>query len=333
MTLIRTEEPIPRERVEKLLTAAAPERLADLDDLWCQYDPRFHRAPDAAGITMQANRERVLFDNKTLSVYWLLAFTGWRTLNCYCPAVLASLAPSILARAFGVGDEVIAAHVPPTMTIADALEHDTEVAHVETYLDEKLYSARSILRSDVLDETFWPSDIPWPDVDRESLLGAEAKAAFDLAWMSTAYAFCHEIRHVIYAKEKNAPTRPQEEAECDRYAREFLTARVSDYAAQTGTDHDKVLAKRSMAGAVSIFVLYETTARSSDAGDADYPPIADRMDITLRDTALPEDDNFWVFYASVLVAILRRRNRSPAIRAASPRQLCTLLVEEIRRTS
>lgn len=68
-------------------------------------------------------------------------------------------------------------------------------------------------------------------------------------------------------------------------------------------------------------------------GTESYPPLADRMDATLGNTPLPDLDPFWVLYGSVLVAILRRRNRSPMIRADTPKGLCERLVEEIRRTS
>jgi hypothetical protein len=63
------------------------------------------------------------------------------------------------------------------------------------------------------------------------------------------------------------------------------------------------------------------------------PPLADRLNATLRDTALDSSNNFWVVYACVLLAILRRRNRTPKITAPDAKQLCERLVEEIRQTS
>jgi hypothetical protein len=101
--------------------------------------------------------------------------------------------------------------------------------------------------------------------------------------MSTAYAFCHELRHIMFAKdglytnntnvnEKEAKaSRPEEELACDIWARDFLTSRIGVYAKQQNVEFDRVLAKRSIAAAIGIFVLYETTERIGDAGDEAYP--------------------------------------------------------------
>jgi hypothetical protein len=332
--LIQQEEAIPRELIEKLLVASAPERADDLAEIWREYDPRFCISRDSKGVQLSANSERVLFDHKTMCVYWLLAFAGWRALECYCPAVLCSLPPSNLAHAFGLDEQLIAAMLPAAMTVADVLKLDRGISKVEQRLDEHLYLAHSMLRANALHDSDWPADIPRPGADRDTLANNSERAVFDLACISTAYAFCHELRHVMYAKKRNAPTsRPDEEIACDAWAREFLTAKLGVYAEREGLDYRKVLAKRSMAAAVGIFVLYETSDRYGDGGTEKYPAIADRMDATLRETRLGESDNLWVLYAAVLIAILRRRNKMPAVQALSPKRLCELLVDEIRRTS
>jgi hypothetical protein len=134
-------------------------------------------------------------------------------------------------------------------------------------------------------------------------------------------------------KDEAKASRPEEELACDIWARDFLLSRLGVYAVQENVEFKRVLAKRSIAAAIGIFVLYETTERHGDAGNEDYPPLADRIDATLRDTPLEPANNFWIAYACVLLAILRRRNKTPRLTALDAKQLCERLVEEIRQTS
>jgi hypothetical protein len=138
MTQIRRSEPISQEYVETLLKGTAPERIEDLRTLWKKYDPKFFIAEDGAGAMMQANTERVIFDNKTLAVYWLLSFAGWRTLECYSPAIICSLPPKTLANLFNLDPQLAAAMFPPGITIADVLAHDSGLAEVEAGLSDKI---------------------------------------------------------------------------------------------------------------------------------------------------------------------------------------------------
>jgi hypothetical protein len=87
MTRIRNEKPISPGFVANLLKASAPERLDEITALWKQYDPQFFVADDGPGVLLSTNSKRVVFDLKTMAVYWLLSFAGWEVLECYSPAV------------------------------------------------------------------------------------------------------------------------------------------------------------------------------------------------------------------------------------------------------
>jgi hypothetical protein len=90
MTRIRNEKSIPAEYVENLLRGSAPERLEDIKALWKKYQPQFFTADDGPGALLSTNKKRIVFDLKTMAVYWLLSFAGWRVLGCYSPAVYGS---------------------------------------------------------------------------------------------------------------------------------------------------------------------------------------------------------------------------------------------------
>src|SRR5487761_787208 len=140
MTVIRRSEPISREYVERLLEGAAPERLEDMKVLWTEYDPQFFVAEDHSGIKMATLGNRVTFDNKTLAIYWLLSFAGWRTIECYSPAVLAATSgSSLIARRnpfHCLMGRLIRVSSPPGTTLATALQSDSGLSAVENRLNE-----------------------------------------------------------------------------------------------------------------------------------------------------------------------------------------------------
>lgn len=164
-------------------------------------------------------------------------------------------------------------------------------------------------------------------------MAPQDQAAHDLTLMSTAFAFLHELRHVMFFRDGAPPARPEEELSCDVWARDFLVAKLGEYARTHGVPYERVLRKRSIASALGVLTLYETSDRWGDAGTKDYPPIADRMDAALLGTPLQPNDPFWMYYGAVLVAILRRRNHTFDAAGTSAMEYCQSLVEEIRLTS
>lgn len=310
----RRAESIDRDIVEQLLSAAAPERKSELNALWQRYNPDFKIAEDGKNTHFNADAQRVQFDHKTLRLFWLLGFTGWKVLECYSPAVVCSVAASQPLDAIIAKDQGLSA--------------------VETQFEDCLYVAKSMVLAANADEVAWPSGIPMPLADRTSLADKQDRATFDLVCLATAYAFFHELRHVMFLQDRNMPlSRPDEEIACDAWAREFLTAKIGVYVQSSGEPLDAVLRKRSIGLALGVFILHEITPRLGHAGTDEYPPIADRIDALLHNTRLAENDHFWIFSAAVLVAVLRRRSKSPSIACSNARSLCERLIAEIRNTS
>lgn len=333
MPKIRYEEPISPGDVKELFSNAAPEQLQYIEELWQRYDPKFSLAEDGPGARLSANGKRIVFDRKTMLVYWLLSFAGWRVLACYSPAVVCALPGAKMSGILQLLLSLLPPSYPAGTTVEAVLKDDAGLLDEEGHFNSLIYTARQILHAEEVPEGLWPSQIPTMDTDRASL-NRQDQATSDLAWISTAYAFCHELRHLMYAKDGDTPeSRPVEELSCDRWARTFLTERISEYAQTFGEDESKVLAKRSMGGALGMFVLYESTERAGDAGSEAYPPFADRLQATLGNTPLESNHDFWLTYACVLVAILRRRTVRIDVSAANAKELCEALVEQVRETS
>jgi len=306
-------KPLDRRTIELLILAAAPEREAELREIWKKYDPVFSLLPDRKGITLQARGQRVEFDNKTLAAFWLLGFAAWKIFVCHSPHLILSLASNkpIDAKMFGV---------------------DKELPRAEAAFEEMLYTIRDILQAKSLDEITWSSGAPKPQSDKKGM-DIDQQAAFDLIMIATAYAFLHEIRHIMFNKDGGAPSRPQEEITCDTFARNFLLDKINKYAASSREDPKKVLLKRAMGLALGSFIIQQLTPRADRSGTTEYPPVADRLDVLIGQIQTTADNDFWIFAGALLMAVLRTMNRSINIDPQALPTMCRNLIEEIRKRS
>jgi hypothetical protein len=302
----------PKIAWKDLLVASAPEQKARLEEILAKYPLDVTVVADVSKSGMSADDELIKFDSRTMRVYWLLGFAAWDVIECYSPVIIGSLEMGGPLNKW--------------------LEDDAKLGALEYKIRSRLIDARTLLNAPFPDRCQWPDDLPLPGTDRNDLKTLEV-AAYDLTLISTAFAFLHELRHVMYFRDGAPSSRAEEELSCDVWAREFLTSAAGEYARVNDVPYAEVLRKRSMASAVGVFTLYETSEREGDAGTAKYPPIADRMEAALHATPLPPNDKFWIHYASVLLAILRSRKCEFSVTGANAKDYCHAMVEEIRRTS
>lgn len=150
----------------------------------------------------------------------------------------------------------------------------------------------------------WPSDIPEPEKGRPS--DAERAAVYDLTCMATAYVFLHELKHVIFYVDGNAPDDARdEEYQCDQFAKDMMISKVDQYAATSGYPEKKVRMKCMMGIALaSAFILF-ATGKGQLAGSGSHPPIHGRWLATVKDVNLPDDDRFWLYFSSLSLVLLK----------------------------
>lgn len=308
---MREKQPNAKQIVRALMKAAVPERSRELDELWEKYSPDVEVAKDTYGITMNANKHRIQFDNKTMNVLWLMGFNGWQTLGLYSPAVL-------LSGFLGV-------------SIDSILMEDEERGPLE--FDHKFRSgmAEDMLNGIDVAEAQWPSDIPRPVSDREELASILDKATYDLVCMAVTFVLLHEFRHVMFIKDKTMPQeRLEEEIGCDVWARSFMTEKIGEYAQTSGKNHQEIHQKRAMAIALGAVIIHSITQETDRWGTADYPPIADRLHSMVSGIGPSNESNYWIFAACLLISIFRREGRELPMIAADPRELVSDLIEQLR---
>jgi hypothetical protein len=297
--------------IDNVVLAAAPERAADWRALVNRYSPTFHILKDRKGVTMQARCGRVEFDSKTMGWIWLLGFAGWRAFVAHGPHLLLR---SLTQQPVDAG-----------MRSADQ-----GYASAEAAFETVLYVTRDLAQVDTLDEQDgWPDGIPPRQCDKTGF-DVEQQAAFDLTMIATAYALLHEVKHVMFNRDGGPPSSLDEEMACDMFARDFILDKVGAYASKA-EEAAKVMAKRAMGIALGAYVVYEFTAPDQRAGGPKYPPIADRLDALIAKLPLGDDSPFWDFAASLLIAMLRRRNEAIPVPNADGRALCAALIGEVRK--
>lgn len=288
------------------MKAAAPERAAEIDGLWTRYSPRVVVVEDQSGISLDATRERIAFDPKTMDVFWLIGFSGWRAIECYLPHVILSAACE--------------------KTLHELFEGDDELPEVEHAYKERLAAARNLIEQRDADAAPWPDDLPHPVSDRDALDDDQHKATFDLVLISLAFAFFHEFRHVMLDVDGSRPSeRREEELLCDVWAREFMTVKLEGYARSHSHDYREVLRKRSMGLALAALILHEITPKY--VLNPHYFSIKARLTALLADTKLPVDDNFWRFVAALLIGMFRREHRAFAPPPMGARALAEHLLD------
>lgn len=279
----------PKSIVTFLMNGAVPERKPEIASLWEQYPTDVVLVPEAARVTLNADKDRIAFDVKTMDVFWLIGFAGWKAIECYAPLVVVSA---------GTGQR-----------IADLIAVDPGLEDVERSYKERRAALQAFIEAGDVNVAPWPPDLPRQSANRDALEDPQYKVAFDLTCLATAFSFFHEFRHVMLARD-NARHRDlrEEEMACDVWAREFMTVKLAQYALDKGHDYHEVLRKRSMGLALAALILHEITPFWDHGGNRCYFSVADRLRAILDNTALPHNDHFWVFAASLLIGSFRQRH-------------------------
>lgn len=290
-----------------IMISCAPEREDEIRNLWYKYSPKVEiENNDTCRLTASIKGLRI--DIKTPEVYWLIVFAGWKALEVYGPLV----AYSSMNR----------------MPIAEVIAHDSELQCIEHYYRTCMHTAHEYKNSRELNSISWPPDIPRPSEDRFMIDDVQHKATFDLACSALGFMLFHEFYHIVLLSEGRCPDDVrEEEMQCDVWARNFLTAKVSEYAAPRQLDFNQVLERRSMAAVLSALIIFEMTPSWDHGGTETYFSVRDRITALFFNTALPAGCHFWNFAAAVLIGMCRSKNIEFAPPAMNAKELAEYLLQ------
>jgi hypothetical protein len=293
------------------IEGAAPEAAAEWRGFCDRYQLTVHPIADRKGLTIQARKSRIEFDQKSMHWLWLLSFAGWKAWRLHGPHLFWKWLTS--------------QQIDPVLRSADPTYGEAEADY-----EAVLYATRDIRDLDSANDIAWPATVPRPQCDKTGFT-IEDQAAFDLMTIALAYMLLHEARHVCFYVEKDRPfSAADEELACDAFARDFILAGASQYAVDTSQPIDDIVAKRSAGVTLGAFAIYDLTPVGNRGGSSSYPPIADRLASIYDAVDLPPDNWFWDFAASLLVALVVRNDQRFIIPDFAGHPLCLALIDELR---
>ncbi|EIY1064853.1 phage exclusion protein [Escherichia coli] len=272
--------------VRKLFDEVVPERASEIEAITRQYDPQFRLIADREGFNLDAGGFSVIqYTSRSIRQMWLFGYAGMQALHCYSSLILwlKSLNENLdIDEVNKIPDQ--AAEDEKFKIIVDAVKDLNSVFHEDDFT--------------------WPPDIPEPEDGKPE--DTEHAAVFDLTCMATAYVFLHELKHVIFSLEGDAPKDPKdEEYRCDSFAKEMMVSEIRQYAESSGYSEDEVRMKRMMGIALaSAFILF-ATGKKRFAGSDSHPAVHGRWLETIKDVTLPDDDSFWLYFSSLSLALLK----------------------------
>ena len=272
---------------------ATPERSDEIAALWSRYSPSFNVASDTGRFHMEAGPfGLVLLTPRSMCISWLLTHEAWATLYCYSTMLkFLDLSRESVRVSFGVC----------LRALADQVKVEAQVDDLAQKVDE--------LGSGVdLRDFEWPTTVPLLSTDRPQ--EASRAAPYDLACLSLAIMFLHEVRHVMEQDEAEEQLSSIErEHRCDAFAQNFLMEHLSSYAQREGYPEDKVASKRAIALGIWCYTIHRIVGEHESES---HPPPSARLRRMLLALELPPYDKFWIVMASLLVNQLRALNHLPA---------------------
>ncbi|MHC8400313.1 phage exclusion protein Lit family protein [Pseudomonas sp. MDT1-17] len=297
--------------IQKLFEGVVPERLDEILGLIKTNSAQFRRVGDKSGFNLDAGAfGAIQFTQRSLDQLWLFGFSGIFALHCY--AGIAFLAKN---------DEL-------TFSL-----NEIESLPDQKAADDRFSSLIDIIgRLNSVESEYdftWPDGIPKPEDGRPNNI--EQAAVFDLVLMATAYVFLHELKHVIFETEGNAPEdRVEEEMQCDAFASEMMLSQIEKYSEVSGFTKDKVRMKRAIGISLGNAFLAVATPRANLGGTTSHPPVHKRWSNTLGSIALEENDFYWLYFASLAIALLKYKGiKFPAQKVFTFKRLAMSAIESL----
>ncbi len=303
------------EEIKLLLGGVIPERESEMKEYLEQYAPYFTRCDDRPGFTVEAGSFGILkFTQRTMHQMWILGFAANQALHSFSSLI------AILRMYVGKLD-------------TNGLDEIPDQSIEEDKYKNLINSVYDLANVNDTSEFIWPKDVPNPEHKRP--IDVEGEATFDLICMSGAYVFLHEMKHIAFAQDNNAPSNlHEEELECDSFAKLMMLNNLDLYSKQSGYDLSRLYSKRSMSISLALFYMLVITPVESWAGTDSHPSIKDRIEALVTDLPIPSDDILWLYMSSLFLSHLRYLNKDPiVIEFNSIKELAMGLIAETENAS
>jgi len=303
------------DEIKLLLGGVIPEREIEMSEYLEKYAPYITRCDDRPGFTIEAGAFGILkFTQRTMHQMWILGFAANQALHSYSTML------AILRMYVGELD-------------TNELEQIPDQSIEEEKYEKLINAVYELGKVSDTSEYSWPNDVPKPENRKPK--DVEGAATFDLICMSGAYVFLHEMKHIAFSQDNNAPSNPhEEEFECDSYAKSMMLDRLEIYSNESGYDLSRLYTKRTMSISLALFYMLVITPIEAWGGTESHPSIKGRIDSLVEGLPIPDDDILWLYMSSLFLSHLRLINKNRLeIKFSSLKELTMKLVTETEKAS
>jgi hypothetical protein len=250
-TALRQDESV-QDAIKLLFLGCAPEREAELRQLWETLNPLFQVAGEiheGDRFIFDAGAYRyVRFNHRAVRAFWLGSFAAWE------------------------GYRAIADNI-------DSFNFDF------SRMAGLIAAFEQVLISDQPDLEPLAEGVPEPGQLPDATKDAQGRAAAELAIFAVGWALLHEVKHLQHQQAGTGTDLHgvdeklfhKEELSCDAFATNFLLERAADFSASSSSDLSKVRQKRELGIYFSFFIL-TLLAKDRWGATKTHPAIQDRID-------------------------------------------------------
>ncbi len=303
------------EEIKLLLGGVIPEREAEMKEYLNKYTPCFSRCDDRPGFVVEAGAYGILkFTQRTMHQMWILGFAANQALHSYS---------TVLAILRMYSDKLD----------TNELDKIPDQTKEENKYQELINSVYELAEVNDPATFSWPNTVPKPENKKPTDM--EGAATFDLICMAGAYVFLHEMKHIAFSMDNNAPSNPhEEELECDLFAKSVMLDKLDAYSKQSGYDLKRLNSKRAMSISLALFFMLVITPLESWSGTESHPSITARIEPMVDGLSIHNDDIFWIYMASLFLSHLRYLSKEPLVfEFKTFRELSMALISKIVNAS
>ncbi len=303
------------DEIKLLLGGVIPERNNEMNTYLKEYAPYITRCDDRPGFTIEAGAFGILkFTQRTMHQMWILGFAANQALHSYSTMIA-----------------ILRMHVGELDT--KELEQIPDQSIEEGKYENLINSVYELGKVNDTSEFLWPNDVPNPENRKPK--DVEGAATFDLICMSGAYVFLHEMKHIAFSQDNNAPSNPhKEEFECDSYAKSMMLDKLEVYSKESGYNLSRLYTKRTMSISLALFYMLVITPVEAWGGTESHPSIKGRIESLIKDLPMPDDDILWLYMSSLFLSHLRLLNKNHLkLKFSSLKELTMKLVAETEKAS
>ena len=301
------------DEIKLLLGGVIPERKAEMREYLNKYASYITRCVDRPGFVVEAGAFGILkFTQRTMHQMWILGFAANQALHSFSTTIAILRSGKLDTNEL---DEISDQSIEESK-YKDLIKSVYKLAEVN---NPATYS--------------WPSEVPKPENQKPTDL--EGAATFDLICMSAAYVFLHEMKHIAFSIDNNAPSNlHEEELECDLFAKNIMLDELESYSKQSGYDLARLKSKRAMSIFLSLFFMLVITPLESWSGTETHPSIKTRIKSMVDGLSIHNDDILWIYMSSLFLSHLRYLKKEPlVIEFKTLKELAMSLISKIENAS